>query len=75
MMDNNVKRTAKFVKEISVIDPDSKGQVEISIFKHSNGGMFGLDSSFIDQAMDDDFIVDPFIQRKDKYFKLKLTGY
>lgn len=43
---------AKFVKEITVVDPDSKGEVEIAIYKHENGGMFGIDSSFIDQVLE-----------------------
>lgn len=58
-------RVAKFVKEITVIDPDSKGEVELSVYKHENGGMFAIDSSFLDQnIMSDDFdrpiISDPF---------------
>ena len=56
---------AKFVKEVSVIDPDSKGQVEIVIYKHENGGMFGIDSSYVDQVLGEDdktdlYIPDPF---------------
>jgi hypothetical protein len=58
-------RTAKFVKEITVIDPDSKGKVELSVYKHENGGMFAMDSSFLDQVVrTDDYdrpiISDPF---------------
>ena len=56
-------RTAKFVTEITVVDPDSKADVEISVYKHENGGMFAIDSSFIDQYFDDDCDVcirDPF---------------
>lgn len=54
---------AKFVKEITVVDPDSKGDVQLSIFKHQNGGMFAIDSSYIEQNFDDDakvVIPDPF---------------
>jgi hypothetical protein len=54
---------AKFVKEITVIDPDSKGEVELSIYKHEGGGMFAMDSSFLDQCCDEDsypVIPDPF---------------
>lgn len=47
-------KTAKFVKEITVIDPDSQGEVEISIYKHENGGMFGIDSSYIEQCKEDE---------------------
>jgi hypothetical protein len=42
---------AKFVREITVIDPDSKGEVELAVYKHENGGMFAIDSSYIDQEL------------------------
>jgi hypothetical protein len=58
-------KTAKFIKEITVIDPDSKGEVEVEIYKHENGGIFGIDSSFLDQCVNTDefdrpIIPDPF---------------
>jgi hypothetical protein len=58
-------RTAKFVAEIVVTDPDSGGLVEVEIYKHENGGMFGMDSSFLDQCVNTDefdrpIIPDPF---------------
>jgi hypothetical protein len=40
---------AKFVKEIGVIDPDTKGEVHLAVYKHENGGMFAIDSSFVEQ--------------------------
>jgi hypothetical protein len=57
--------TAKFVKVVTVTDPDTKGLVELSIYKHQGGGMFAIDSSFLDQVVNtDDFdraiIPDPF---------------
>jgi hypothetical protein len=56
--------TAVFVKEVTVTDPDSGGEVAIAIYKHENsGGMFGVDSSFIEQMFEDDevaMIADPF---------------
>jgi hypothetical protein len=57
--------TAKFVKVVTVTDPDTKGLVELSIYKHEGGGMFAIDSSFLDQVVNtDDFdraiIPDPF---------------
>jgi hypothetical protein len=54
--------TAKFVKEITVIDPDTKGEVEITVFKHEQSdGMFAIDSSYLDQCFDDDPVIpDPF---------------
>ena len=58
-------KTAKYVKEITVIDPDTQGEVEIAIYKHENGGMFGIDGSFLDQVVNTDefdrpIIPDPF---------------
>jgi len=56
--------SAKFVKEIVVVDPDSGGDVALAVFKHNQaGGMFAVDSSFIDQCTDEDepaMIADPF---------------
>ena len=56
--------TGMYVKEITVTDPDSKLEVELAVFKHSNGGMFAIDSSFIVECTgaDDDIpeIQDPF---------------
>ena len=42
-------KKAKFVQVVTVKDPDTKGQVELSIYKHENGGMFAMDSSYIAQ--------------------------
>ena len=44
----------KFVEQIMVIDPDTKGEVDLTVFKHSNGGMFAIDSSFLEQCFGDD---------------------
>jgi len=72
--------TAKFVKEITVTDPDSKGEVAMSVFKHDNGGMFALDSSFIEQVFPEDeqplLIPDPFGDIMDASVdnELSLTG-
>lgn len=56
--------TAKFIKEITVVDPDSGGDVAIAVFKHNqSGGMFAIDSSFLEQCTDEDeaaMIADPF---------------
>lgn len=48
-----LNKQAKFVHDVTVIDPDTKGQVELSVFKHPNGGMFAIDSSYIDQNFED----------------------
>lgn len=41
---------AKFVRTIGDIDPDTGNHVEMNIYKHENGAMFAIDSSFIDQV-------------------------
>jgi len=46
--------TAKFVKEIKVTDPDTKGEVHLAVYKHENGGMFAIDSSFVEQVLDNE---------------------
>lgn len=53
---------AKFVEEIVVTDPDSNAPVELSVFKHQNGGMFAVDSSYIVQVLPEEgncWIPDP----------------
>ena len=44
---------AKFVKEVIVDDPDG-GSVSLAVYKHPNGGMFAIDSSFVEQIFGDD---------------------
>ena len=59
--------SAMYVKEIDVIDPDTLGVVTIAIYKHENGGMFGIDSSYI-LAIDDDepmYVPDVFCLKSD----------
>lgn len=54
--------TAKFVREFTTTDPDTKGEVEMSEFKHENGGMFAIDSSYIVQVLPEEgsvYINDP----------------
>lgn len=56
-------KKAKFVKEITVIDPDTRGTVLLEVYKHENGGMFAMDSSYLEQEFDDEdepVIADPF---------------
>lgn len=58
---------AKFVTEILVTDPDFDGDVHLTVFKHENGGMFAIDSSFLAQLEDDEAeirIPDIFHQNK-----------
>ena len=71
--------TAKFVTEIKVKDPDTNAPVEISLFKHENGGMFALDSSYIVQVLPEEgdcLIPDPFVDdyNADTTAEVKLTG-
>ena len=47
-------KLVKFVGEVTVTDPDTKNPVELSIYKHPNGGMFAIDSSYLDQCFEDD---------------------
>lgn len=47
----------KFVKEITVIDPDTKGEVQVAIYKLETGGMIGIDSSYV---AEDEPIYSPF---------------
>jgi hypothetical protein len=56
-------KTAKFLKEIEILDPDTTEFVKLEVYKHENGGMFAIDSSYLEQNFDDDsepIIVDPF---------------
>jgi len=64
-------KRAYFVEEIVVTDPDSKGLVELEVYKHENGGMFAVDYSFLDQvARTDDYdrpiIPDPLTDVEDE---------
>jgi len=55
---------AKFVETISIIDPDTNGEVNLEVYKHPNGGMFAVDSSYLEQCTDEDtypIILDPFV--------------
>lgn len=45
---------ATFIEEVVVTDPVSKLPVEVSMFKHENGGIFGIDSSYITQVLGDE---------------------
>jgi len=68
-------RTAKFVVELTVIDPDTKLPVELEVYKHENGGMFGVDSSYIlqvaEETLSDNVLVpDVFNKDNDNYVEL-----
>ena len=66
---------AKFVLELTVIDPDTKAPVEIAVYKHENGGMFAVDSSYIlqvaEETLSDNALVpDVFNKDNDNYVEL-----
>lgn len=52
---------AKFVKEITVIDPDTKGKVQMAVYKHQNGGMLAIDSSYLEQVAEDNDELDCYV--------------
>ena len=64
---------AKFVSVIDVVDPDTGNSVRLSVYKHQGGGMLAMDSSYLDQCVDEDdpVIPDPFAT---KFVKLMLEG-
>lgn len=49
---------AKYVTAVTVKDPDTGGDVSVEIWKHPGGGLFGVDSSYLDQVST--VIQDPF---------------
>ena len=67
---------AILVSEVTVTDPDTGGEVSVSIFKDSSsGGMFGVDSSFIEQLFEDDedlVVENPLSFMRNS--KIELTG-
>ena len=68
-------KTAHFVVELTVIDPDTKAPVEIAVYKHENGGMFAVDSSYIlqvaEETLSDNVLVpDVFNKDNDNYVEL-----
>jgi hypothetical protein len=54
-------QTAKFVMEIMVKDPDTKGKVTLEVYKAESGGIFAVDSSFLEQfELGEILILNPF---------------
>lgn len=53
---NSIK--GKFVKSITVLDEDSKAEVQVSIYKLETGGMIGVDESFL--ANTDEPVYSPY---------------
>jgi hypothetical protein len=52
---------AKYIKDIVIQDPDTGGDVEVTLFKHEGGGIFGIDASYIDQVAGEDVQGNPII--------------
>jgi len=52
---------AIYIKDIVIQDPDTGGNVEVTLFKHEGGGIFGLDASYIDQVAGEDNQGNPVI--------------
>lgn len=60
---------ARFITELVVLDPDSKADVGVAIFKDENSGaLFGIDSSFLTE-MEEPITIEPF-----NHTKVKLIG-
>jgi hypothetical protein len=51
------KTTATYVNDFTVVDPETGGDVEMTLFKHSSGGMFAIDASFVEQTLDEEMPV------------------
>jgi hypothetical protein len=58
----NAMLKAKFIEEITVIDPDTKGNVQLEIYKHPGGGIFAIDGSYLETFDENEPIIipDPF---------------
>ena len=54
-------KKANYVTEVSVIDPDTKAPVEVSLYKDQvSGGIFGVDSSYLVTLSNEDPVIEPF---------------
>jgi hypothetical protein len=61
-------KTAEYIGETDVTDPDTNALVKVCIYKHENGGIFAIDASFLESLEDDEDIkiYDPFETDKAK---------
>lgn len=64
-------RKAVWLKEINVLDPASGLQVGLCVYKHENGAMFAIDSSYVEQLGETETVPDPF----DRMFSVELLEY
>ena len=54
-------KSANFVTEVTVIDPESHAPVEVAIYKDcASGAMFGVDSSYLGELSENDAVLEPF---------------
>ena len=56
-----MRYSATYIKDIVIQDPDTGGDVEVTLFKHQNGGIFGIDASHIDQVAEEDQFGNPMV--------------
>lgn len=64
---------AKFITEITSVDTETGDEVKLSVYKHEGGGMFAIDSSYLDQCFDDEEnpkIPDPFGNKRSSLLEL-----
>ena len=60
LIENSAKNKATFVTELSVVDPDPGGDVNLVVFKDdTSAGLFAIDGSFIEQE-DVTHTIEPF---------------
>ncbi len=53
--------TARFVTELSVVDPDTQALCNLAVYKDDQTtALFGVDSAFILTLSDDDPVIEPF---------------
>lgn len=52
---------AKFVKEIEVPDPDTGAWIQMAVYKHQSGGMFAIDSSYLEQVAEENDDIDCYV--------------
>ncbi len=54
-----VYNSAYWFKNITVIDPETDGEVEVALYRHDNGGIFGMDTAFLVDNNGDFETLDP----------------
>lgn len=59
------------VCQISVIDPDTQGEVAMTVFKDDGGGMWAVDSSFLEQC-EDEPVFNPMTGREENLDEVDL---